>query len=101
MSLPEVLLWVQLKGGRLDGLRFRKQHPIGRYVLDFYCHEAKLAVEVDGQGHGFGDNAERDAARDAWLSAQGVRTIRLRAGYVLESMDDALRTIREAARKSG
>ena len=53
MSLPEVLLWKAIKGGaRSNGLHFRKQHPIGPYVLDFYCDAAKLAVEVDGANHG-------------------------------------------------
>ena len=51
MSLPEVLLWNAIKGGKLDGLHFRKQHPLGPYVLDFYCDDAKLCVEVDGASH--------------------------------------------------
>jgi very-short-patch-repair endonuclease len=99
MSLPEVLLWVQIKGSRLDGLQFRKQHPVGPYILDFYCHSARLAIEVDGDGHSFGDRPERDAARDAWLLERGVRTLRLSASYVLDSMDDVLRTILNEARR--
>jgi very-short-patch-repair endonuclease len=55
LSLPEGLLWRAIKGRKLDGLHFRKQHPIGPYVLDFYCDEARLAIEVDGQSHSFGD----------------------------------------------
>jgi very-short-patch-repair endonuclease len=51
MTLPEVLLWNGLRGGRLEGLRFRRQHPFGPYILDFYCEQAKLAVEVDGMAH--------------------------------------------------
>jgi very-short-patch-repair endonuclease len=94
LSLPEVLLWKALKGRQFEGLQFRKQHPVGPYILDFYCHDLKLAVEVDGQSHGMGDRAERDAVRDAWLEARGVRTLRLPASLVLESVDDALRTIR-------
>jgi very-short-patch-repair endonuclease len=97
MSLPEVLLWVQLKGARLDGLKFRKQHPIGPYILDFYCAEVRLDVEIDGAGHGFGDQPERDAERDAWLAEQGIRTLRLPARYVLESMNDVLATIVEGS----
>jgi very-short-patch-repair endonuclease len=49
LSLPEVLLWECLRGGRLQGLRFRRQHPVGPYVLDFYHAQGKLAVEVDGR----------------------------------------------------
>jgi len=93
MSLPEVLLWKALKGRRLSGLHFRKQHPLGPYVLDFYCDAEKLAIEVDGGSHGFGDRPERDERRDAWLAAQGVATLRLPASIVLRDVDDATRTI--------
>jgi len=93
MSLPEVLLWKALMGERLEGLRFRKQHPIGPYALDFYCAQLKLAVEVDGGSHSFGDRPQRDERRDAWLRAQGVRTLRISAALVLNDVDDALRAI--------
>lgn len=93
MSLPEVLLWKELKGGKI-GLHFRKQHPIGPYVLDFYCAEANLAVEVDGQSHGTGDHPLRDARRDIWLAEKGVRTLRLTARDVLNSPYDIALGIR-------
>jgi very-short-patch-repair endonuclease len=93
MSLPEVLLWKAIKGRKLNGLQFRKQHPIGPYVLDFYCDTQKLAVEVDGSSHDFGDRSQRDERRDAWLSERGVRTLRLPASLILEDVDDATRTI--------
>jgi very-short-patch-repair endonuclease len=73
LSLPEVLLWKALKGRAVDGLHFRKQHPIGPYILDFYCEAAKLAVEVDGASHGAGDRPVRDERRDAWLAGAGDR----------------------------
>jgi very-short-patch-repair endonuclease len=94
MTLPEVLLWRQLKGRKLKGLHFRKQHPIGPYVLDFYCDELRLAVEVDGEGHSF--NPERDERRDAWLAKQGVRTLRIRAAVVLQSPDGVASAILDA-----
>ncbi|WP_240606559.1 DUF559 domain-containing protein [Phenylobacterium kunshanense] len=93
MSLPEVLLWRVLKGRKMEGLHFRKQHPVGPYVLDFYCDARKLAVEVDGGSHGFGDRPDRDDRRDAWLAERGIRTWRLPASLVLRSVDDAARTI--------
>jgi very-short-patch-repair endonuclease len=93
MSLPEVLLWKAIKGGAVDRLHFRKQHPMGPYVLDSYCDAAKLAVEVDGADHDAGDRPERDARRDAWLAARGVATLRLPASLVLEDVDAAVRTI--------
>ena len=94
MTLPEGLLWRALKARKLDGLHFRKQHPIGPYVLDFYCDSQKLAVEVDGQVHGFGDRPQRDERRDAWLAAKGIRTLRFSAELVLQDVDDATNTIR-------
>lgn len=93
MSLPEVLLWKAIKGRRLQGLHFRRQHPIGPYVLDFYCEAERLAVEVDGSSHDFGDRPERDQRRDAWLLAQGVTTLRLSASLILDDVDAATRTI--------
>jgi len=93
LSLPEVLLWKAIKGRKLMGLPFRKQHPIGPYVLDFYCQAARLAVEIDGASHCFGDRPRRDEARDAWLAAQGITTVRLPAALVLQDVDDATATI--------
>ena len=73
MSLPEVLLWKELKGRKV-GLHFRRQHPLGPYVLDFYCDEAKLAVEVDGSSHGTDNRPDRDDRRDGWLAGKGIRS---------------------------
>jgi len=96
MSLPEVLLWKALKGRRLDGLHFRKQHPLGPYVLDFYCDSVRLCVEVDGASHGVGARPLRDEFRDGWLAEHGVKTLRLSAELVLQDVDDAVATIRQA-----
>jgi very-short-patch-repair endonuclease len=93
LSLPEALLWRAIKGRKLQGLHFRKQHPIGPYVLDFYCDALKLAVEVDGASHGFGNRPQRDERRDAWLRTKGIVTLRISASLILEDVDDATRTI--------
>ena len=63
MTPPEIGLWLALRNNG-EGLRFRKQHSAGNYVLDFYCAPARLAVEVDGEAHERGDRPERDAVRD-------------------------------------
>ena len=76
-SLPEGPLWRAIKGRKVLDLKFRRQHPIGPYVLDFYCDAARPCVEVDGGSHGFGDHPWRDEARDAWLAAKAIRTLRL------------------------
>ena len=96
MSLPEVLLWQELRK-RPAGLRFRRQHPAGVYVLDFFCPARKLVIEVDGDAHDYGDRPERDRLRDAWLVSQGVRVIRVRAIDVLHSLEAVLSHIVEEA----
>ncbi|MFC4443141.1 endonuclease domain-containing protein [Caulobacter henricii] len=95
LILPEVLLWLCLKGRRLNGLHFRKQHPMGPYILDFYCAGQRLAVEVDGENHALDDRPERDAIRDAWFTAVGIRTLRLLARDVLASPEGAALSILE------
>ncbi len=98
MSLPEVILWQHLRKERLAELHFRRQHPIGPYVLDFYCAKARLCVEVDGLAH-FTEVALRDERRTRWLEQQGIRVLRLQARDVLrdELLAGALRTIEAAA----
>ncbi len=93
MSLPEVMLWRLLKN-RGAGARIRRQHPIGRYVLDFYCPEARLAIEIDGIGHDMGDRPQRDESRDAWLAEQGVRVVRIPAADVLKDPELVAEAIR-------
>jgi very-short-patch-repair endonuclease len=92
MTLPEVLLWRLLRT-RPDGLKFRRQHPAGPYVLDFYCESAKLAVEVDGAVHGMGDLPKRDAERDQWLAKAGIQTYRIPARDVLDDEEAVLTAI--------
>jgi very-short-patch-repair endonuclease len=101
MSLPEVLLWDCLRAGRLEGLRFRRQHPVGPYVLDFYCAEARLAVEVDGAQHDLPGQMHHDGRRDAWLSERGVRVMRIAASDVLDerALEGMLVMIAEAAKR--
>jgi very-short-patch-repair endonuclease len=92
MTPPEIGLWLALRGNEA-GLRFRKQHAAGDYVLDFYCAPAKLAVEVDGEAHSRGDRPSRDAVRDAWLAIRGVRVLRYPASDVLSNLDGVFREI--------
>ncbi len=87
MTLPEVLLW-QLLRKQPDGVKFRRQHPLGTLVLDFYCAEAKVCIEVDGIAHNMGNNPMRDAQRDGWLNEQGIEVLRIPATDVLQSPED-------------
>lgn len=74
LTQPEQMLWSLLRRNR-TGRHFRRQHPLGPYILDFYCASARLCVELDGPVHGERVD-HHDARRDAWLAARGIRTLR-------------------------
>ncbi len=97
LTPPEARLWIRLKGDRLGGLGFRKQHPIGPYILDFYCAAAKLAVEVDGASHNAEDRIAHDARRTVWLSGKGIRVIRIAALTVRDETNEVLEFIQREA----
>lgn len=99
MTLPEGLLWQALRK-RPSGLKFRRQHPIGQYIADFYCASARLIVEVDGEGHSMGSRPLRDARRDQWLNAQGLRVLRIAALEVMRDVEHAVIRIVQAASES-
>lgn len=86
MFLPEVMLWQRLKGSP-DDVRFCRQHPLGPYVLDFFCARRGVAFEIDGQAHDRGDRPARDGARDDWLTDQGIVVQRIAASEVLADPD--------------
>ncbi len=97
MSPPEVLLW-QLLRAHADGLKFRRQHPIGPFVVDFYCPATKLIIEIDGDAHGMGGQPKFDERRSAWLRERGYRMLRVPAGEVFEDPADAAQSIVSACR---
>ena len=86
MSPPEVRLWNRLRRSP-SGVRFRRQHPIGPYVADFYCPAAKLVIEVDGMVHDFAGPAARDDFRNAYISSLGLRLIRIPAADIFADAD--------------
>ncbi len=92
MTDAERKLWAVLRGSRLDGYKFRRQHPLGRYVLDFFCEQRGLVIELDGGQHG--DQIERDNFRTAWLEAQGCRVLRFWNDDVLVNLPGVLQKIR-------
>jgi very-short-patch-repair endonuclease len=98
MTLPEGLLWRELRK-RPAGLQFRRQHPVGRYIVDFCCPAARLVIEVDGIAHTMGDNPQRDAARDIWLRSQGLTVLRLSAEDVVRDLGSAVTAILLACRR--
>jgi very-short-patch-repair endonuclease len=98
MGETERMLWSRLRR-RAIGFRFRRQYPIGPYIIDFYCHEALLAVEVDGEFHDRPERTQRDAQRDAELRSKGVEVLRFRTVDVIESMDAVLERIHAVCRE--
>src|SRR3546814_17128566 len=87
LSLPEILIWQRVKSAQ-TGLKFRKQHPIGPYVADFYCSRAHLVVEVDGEAHERGDRHGRDERRDTFMIENGYRVLRVAAADILQDADE-------------
>lgn len=89
----EHLLWQQLRDRRFRGLKFRRQHPVGTLVLDFYCEEARLCIEVDGAVHQTPEAVRRDADRDIALADVDIRVLRIRAEDITSNLDDVLARI--------
>ncbi len=89
MTPPERRLWHFLRV-RPGGFKFRRQHPLGPYILDFFCYESAVAIEVDGLAHDLGRHPQRDIRRDAWISEQGVRTLRFLATDVRDDSESVL-----------
>src|SRR5690242_12343052 len=91
----ETRLWHRLRARGIDGQKFVRQQPLGRYVVDFICRERRLVVEVDGGQHA--DNP-RDVTRDRWLREHNYRILRFWNNDVMGNMDGVLETIAEALR---
>ncbi len=94
---PEELLWSRLRRRQLHDLRFRRQHPVGPFIADFYCHDASLVIEIDGGTHA-GEQKAADAERDRWMRERKLRILRVTAHDVLTDIDAVMRTI---AREAG
>lgn len=98
MTVAEANLWHAVRDGRLDGLKFRRQVPLGRYVVDFLCVESRLIVELDGPPHDDPRQKAHDAARDRWLRERGYRILRASNDLALGGLDLLLGKIKSLAR---
>ena len=96
MNDAEQRLWSRLRAHRMDGRKFRRQHPIGRYIVDFVCLDARLIIEVDGDSHGNDSRESLDAQRTAFLEKVGFRVIRFWNHQVLTDVDNVTETIFDA-----
>jgi very-short-patch-repair endonuclease len=91
MTIPERLLWGKLRGGRVAGLKFRRQYPIDQYIADFYCHAHRLVIELDGDSH-IG-TAAYDGRREAHLAGQRIRVMRFSNEDVIRDLEAFLTAI--------
>jgi type I restriction enzyme M protein len=91
----EQKLWTLLRNRQLKEKKFRRQHPIADYVLDFYCHECKLAIELDGEHHNREEGKEHDAARTKFLNESGIKVLRFWNEEVMNDMDKVIERISE------
>jgi very-short-patch-repair endonuclease len=94
MTSAEIALWVHLQRSRLDGRKFRRQHSIGRCIVDFYCPMERLAIELDGSPHDTESGWQRDQDRAAFLQSQGIRVVRFENRDVLNNLEGVLSEIR-------
>jgi very-short-patch-repair endonuclease len=94
-KIPGRLLWNALRDRRLCGWKFRRQHPADQFVMDFFCREKSVAVEIDGAVHDSLDVAKHDAERAAFLSRHGIKLIRFRNEQVLNDLPGVLEEIRK------
>ena len=99
MTHAEVLLWQELRHDAVDGLRFRRQHPIGPYVADFACARVKLVVEVDGATHGSDAQVAHDRLRSAFMARLGWREIRFSNSDVYEDLVGVMEAIWREVRR--
>jgi len=94
----ETLLWQKIRRGQLNGFEFRRQHPAGPYVLDFYCPALRLAIELDGGQHNEDANVGRDRRRSQWLLERGVTVLRFWNSDVTTSLRSVLERIEAVTR---
>ena len=89
----EGYVWGRISRRQVDGFKFRRQHPVGPYILDFYCPELGLCIELDGEQHGSDEGLEHDLQRTQFLEAQGIEVIRFWNTDVYEDLDSVISTI--------
>lgn len=95
MTDAESSLWRALRGKQLEGLKFRRQQPIGQFIVDFVCLERKLIIEADGAQHYDAEEKKRDLSRDAWLWEQGFKVLRFADNDILTNMNGVVERILE------
>jgi very-short-patch-repair endonuclease len=95
MTVAEKVLWQQLRNRKVGGLKFRRQHPVDLFILDFYCHERKLAIEVDGEIHNQVDQKEWDENRSFELNEFGIQILRFSNEDVISNTERVVDSIKK------
>ncbi|WP_438962138.1 endonuclease domain-containing protein [Nonlabens sp.] len=93
LTPAEAYLWNQLKSRKFKGLKFRRQHSVGNYILDFYCSQYNLAIELDGDYHDNPKQKELDGVRDLFLKDKDIYVLRYENRYVFEELEHVLKGI--------
>jgi len=99
MTKAEKLLWQELKSKKILGLTFRRQHPVNMFIADFYCHKARLVIEIDGSIHEVDGNKEKDQGREDEFEKFGITTIRFTNNEIYQVLDKVLEEIETRCRK--
>ena len=95
LTPAERKLWEVIRNGKLDGYKFRRQHPIYRYIADFYCHELRLVVELDGRVHDEANQQEHDNNRDLVIREFGIQILRFKNEEVMNDLKNVLEKIKQ------
>ncbi len=95
----EAALWIKIKARQLLNYKFRQQHPIGNYIADFYCHQLKLVIEVDGGYHFTNEQIEKDKFRDTQMINNHLHVLRLTNEEVMDNIDTTLEKIKLVIRE--
>ena len=98
LTVAENLLWQALKGNKIEGLKFRRQHPVHLYITDFYCHKLKLVIEIDGAYHNTNDQRILDLERTNDLESQGLKVIRFSNEEVENNLNEVIKKIKEISK---
>jgi very-short-patch-repair endonuclease len=90
----EAELWKHIKNKKLDGRKFRRQHSVGNYILDFYCPQEKIGIELDGDDHYWDEGLAKDRIKEEYLKQNGIKIFRVENKWVFHDLDFVLKNIR-------
>jgi len=93
MPVPEVLIWQKLRDRQINGLKFRRQYSVGNFILDFYCPELRLAVEIDGESHYLAGSRSADRSRDNFIKSNNIEILRFTNKEITDNLNGVLEII--------